>query len=181
MPRFDFFPSENRGVRGMAASFHRTFTKTKLLFSMKIHLMLAVFTAILLAAATTSLFAASSAAKLPSHSVSTVQTTCGQASFKHFKKEKNKGWLRNWWKNKAVKFFQKAKIFVQRISLGFVGFIVTLVGAMFIVLGLVIPAVGIVFLVIGIIIAFVGLLLWVLLSKIGVRVSTSDGRDRQAN
>lgn len=148
---------------------------------MKIHLILAVFTAILFAAATPSLFAASSTVQLPSHSVSAFQTTSGHATFKHFKKEKKKGWLRNWWENKALKFFQKAKMLVQRISLGFVGFIVTLVGAMFIVLGLTIPGIGILFLVIGIIIAFVGLILWVLLSKIGVRISTSDGRDRRAN
>jgi hypothetical protein len=148
---------------------------------MKIHSMLAVFTAILFATITPSLFAASSAAQVPSHSVSAVQTTSSQAIFTHFKKEKKKGWLRNWWENKALKFFQKAKIIVQRISLGFVGFIVTLVGAMFIVLGLAIPAIGILFLVIGIIIAFVGLILWVILSKIGLRISTSEGRDRGAN
>lgn len=147
---------------------------------MRIHLILAVFTALFLAAATPTLFAASSAAH--ARSFSEVQSSSNrQTATKHFKKEKKKGWFRNWWENKAVKFFQKAKLLVQRISLGFVGFIVTLIGAMFIVLGLVIPAVGIVFLVLGIIIAFVGIILWILLSMIGVRVSTSDGRDRRAN
>ena len=70
---------------------------------------------------------------------------------------------------------------MQRLSLGFVGLIVMIVGGMFIVLGIVIPYLGILFLVIGIIIAFVGLLLWVLLSRIGVRVSSGDGPRRNSN
>lgn len=141
---------------------------------MKLHLILAVLTAILFASATPELYAASNATSAPAHVVSATTAT-------HFKKERKKSRLRNWWENKAQRFFQKAKLLVQRISLGFVGFIVTLVGAMFIVLGLVIPGVGILFLVLGIIIAFVGIILWILLSMIGVRVSTSDGRDRRAN
>lgn len=68
---------------------------------------------------------------------------------------------------------------MQRISLGFVGFIVMLVGGLFIVLGVVTPYVGVLFLVIGIIIAFVGLLLWLILSRIGVRVSEDRGSQRQ--
>ncbi len=148
---------------------------------MKIKLLISLFTALLFAVSTPALSAASSSVKATTHAVSASPAENKKAVSKHFKKEKSKGKLRKWWENKAVKFFQKAKLLVQRISLGFVGFIVTLVGAMFIVLGIVIPVVGVLFLVIGIIIAFVGLLLWVLLSKIGVRVSSNDGRDRRAN
>ncbi len=54
-----------------------------------------------------------------------------------------------------------------------------ILGGMFIVLGIVIPYLGILFLVIGIILAFVGLLLWVLLSMIGIQVSSGDGRNRR--
>ena len=88
--------------------------------------------------------------------------------------------MKKWQEKKAARHFQKSK-FVQRLSLGFVGFLVMILGGMFIVLGIVIPYLGILFLVIGIIIAFVGLLLWVLLSKVGVRVSSGDGRDKNAN
>ena len=93
----------------------------------------------------------------------------------HFKKEKRTGWLKKWWEKKATKHFQKSK-FVQRLSLGFVGLLVMILGGMFIVLGIVIPVVGVLFLVIGIIIAFVGLLLWALLNKVGVDVNSSGGR-----
>ncbi len=79
------------------------------------------------------------------------------------------------------KRFQKSKL-VQRISLGFVGLLVMILGGIFIVLGIVIPYLGILFLVIGIILAFVGLLLWLLLNMIGVRVESSGGsRDRNSN
>ncbi|MBI1226293.1 MAG: hypothetical protein GC192_13750 [Bacteroidetes bacterium] len=144
---------------------------------MKINLLISLFTALLFAVSMPTLSAASSVTNATAHPVSATQAESKNTVSKHIKKQKHQSKLRKWWGKQTAKFNR----LVQRISLGFVGFIVTLIGAMFIVLGLVIPAVGIVFLVLGIIIAFVGLLLWVLLSKIGVRVSTSNGRDPRAN
>lgn len=147
---------------------------------MKVNLLISLFSAFFFAVTLPSLQAASSSAHMPSHVVSAVHAEGKTATSKHFKKEKRKGGFKNWWKTKVVNRFQNSR-FVQRISLGFVGLIVMIVGAMFIVLGIVIPYLGILFLVIGIIIAFIGLLIWVLLSRIGVRIESGDNRDRRAN
>ena len=147
---------------------------------MKINLLFSVLTALFLAVSMPSLSAASSAARPSLHAFSAVQAENKTANSTHFKKEKRSGWLKKLVGKKAGRHFQKSKL-VQRLSLGFVGFLVMILGGMFIVLGIVIPYLGILFLVIGIIIAFVGLLLWVLLSQIGVRVSSGDGRDRRQN
>ncbi len=147
---------------------------------MKINLLLSLLTALFLAVSMPSLSAASSAAHTSHHAVSAVPTENKAATSTYLKKEKRSGWLKKWWEKKTTKHFQKSK-FMQRLSLGFVGLIVMIVGGMFIVLGIAIPYLGILFLVIGIIIAFVGLLLWVLLSKIGVRVESGDNRRRNSN
>jgi hypothetical protein len=148
--------------------------------SMKINLLLTLCTALLLAVFMPSLTAASSAANASNQAGFAVQATHEAATTKHFKKEKRIGRLKVWWAKQTNKLRQAAK-WIQRLSLGFVGFIVMLIGALFIVLGLVIPIIGTLFLVLGIIIAFVGLLLWVLLSKVGVRVSDGGGNRRRQN
>jgi|GEM_PF-2854260 len=147
---------------------------------MKLHLVLSLLAAAFLFCCVPSNYAASSAHGAPLHRVSALKSEQKAAAAGHFKKEKRQNRLKSWWENKIGKFFQKSRR-SQRWSLGFVGFIVTMLGAMFIVLGIVIPYLGILFLVIGIIIAFVGIILWALLGKIGVRVSTGDERDRRAN
>lgn len=143
---------------------------------MKINLLISLFTAVLLAVSLPTLSAASSSAQPTNHPVSAVHSDSKTVNSKHFKKTKRTGWLKKWWEGKVVKRFQKI---VERWSLGFVGFLVMILGGMFIVLGIVIPYLGILFLVIGIILAFVGLLLWVLLSMIGIQVSSDDGRNRR--
>ena len=147
---------------------------------MKINLLLSLLTALFLAVSMPSLSAASSAAHTSHHAISAVSTENKTVASAHLKKEKRSGWLKKWWEKKTTKHFQKLKL-VQRLSLGFVGLIVMIVGGMFIVLGIVIPYLGVLFLVIGIIIAFVGLLLWVILSRGGVRVTSGDGRERRQN
>ncbi|MCF8246106.1 MAG: hypothetical protein K9J37_15440 [Saprospiraceae bacterium] len=147
---------------------------------MKLNLLISLFTALLFAVSMPTLSAASSSARTSNHAVSAVKSESKAVHAKHFKKTKRSGWLKKWWEKKVSKHFQKSKL-VQRISLGFVGLIVMILGGMFIVLGIVIPYLGILFLVIGIILAFVGLLLWLLLSMIGVRVESRDGRDRNSN
>lgn len=147
---------------------------------MKIKLLFSLFTALFLAVSMPSLSAASSVAKSSHHAVSAIQSEQKATSSSHFRKGKRTGWLKNWWNKKAGKLLQKSKL-MERISLGFVGLIVMIVGGMFIVLGIVIPYLGILFLVIGIIIAFVGLLLWLLLRMIGVRVESQNERPRQMN
>jgi uncharacterized ion transporter superfamily protein YfcC len=146
--------------------------------SMKINLLLTLCTALLLAVFMPSLTAASNAAYASSPVVHAVQATHTASATKHFKKEKRTSRLKAWWGKQTHKLRQAAK-WMQRLSLGFVGFIVMLIGGLFIVLGLVIPVIGALFLVLGIIIAFVGLLLWVLLSKVGVRVSDGGGGNRR--
>lgn len=133
-----------------------------------------MLTALILVAFTPSLSAAASSALTPSHQVHAAHKAVAS---KQFKKEKRGGKLKQWWQKQVYKFSK----LVQRLSLGFVGFIVMLVGGLFIVLGIVIPYVGVLFLVIGIIIAFVGLLLWLVLSRIGVRVESGDRRRRNYN
>ncbi len=147
---------------------------------MKITLLLSLLTALSFAVSMPSVSAASSAGTTPSHAVSAVQLDWKTAAPSQFKKGKNAGWLKKWWEKKTTKHSQKSKL-VQRLSLGFVGLLVMILGGMFIVLGIVIPYLGILFLVIGIIIAFVGLLLWVLLSRIGIRVESGDGRRMNSN
>lgn len=147
---------------------------------MKINLLLSLFTALFLAVFMPSLSAASSVARTSPHAVSAIQSEQKTTSSTHFKKEKRTSWLKSWREKKVGKLLQKSKL-IERISLGFVGLIVMIVGGMFIVLGIVIPYLGILFLVIGIIIAFVGLLLWLLLRMIGVRVSSQNERPRQMN
>ncbi len=145
---------------------------------MKINLLLTLCTALFLAVFIPSLTAASSAAYAFSQAIPAVQATQKAATTKHFKKEKRTSRLKAWWDKQTNRLRQAAK-WIQRLSLGFVGFIVMLIGGLFIVLGLVIPVIGALFLVLGIIIAFVGLLLWVLLSKVGVRVSDGGGGNRR--
>jgi Flp pilus assembly protein TadB len=143
---------------------------------MKITLLFFLFTALLIAVSMPTLSAASSSARVANTAVSALQTDSKTANSKQIKKSKRSGWFKKWWESKVVKRFQKI---VQRWSLGFVGFLVMILGGMFIVLGIVIPYLGILFLVIGIILAFVWLLLWVLLSMIGIQVSSDDGRYRR--
>lgn len=125
-------------------------------------------------ALTPSLFAASAKAVSPEMPTRSEHVSTGRASKKEIRTTKR--WnkrldrLEKKIQKKMDRFQRKGKP-VTRLSLGFVGVIVLLIGGLFIALGLVIPAVGVVFLVIGIIIAFVGLLLWLLLGGIGVEVS----------
>lgn len=72
---------------------------------------------------------------------------------------------------KIQRMKKKGKI-EATFSLGFIGFLVMLVGGLFILLGLVIPILGVIFLVLGIIIAFIGLLLMLLLQ--GIKVDSSN-------
>ncbi len=145
---------------------------------MKINLLFTLCTALFLAVFIPSLTAASSSANATSHAVVAVAATPNSAASKHFKKEKSSSRLKAWWAKQTTKL-QKAAKWIQRLSLGFVGFIVMLVGGLFIVLGIVVPVIGVLFLVLGIIIAFVGLLLWLILSRIGVRVSDGDNSRRR--
>ncbi|MCU0345824.1 MAG: hypothetical protein MUC59_02695 [Saprospiraceae bacterium] len=141
---------------------------------MKINLLFSLLTALFFAVSTPSLLAATSSSLTNSHQVHAAQKAVAS---KQFKKEKRGSKLKQWWQRQV----QKISKLVQRVSLGFVGFLVMLVGGLFIVLGIVIPYVGVLFLVIGIIIAFVGLLLWLILSRIGVRVESGEGRRRNYN
>jgi uncharacterized membrane protein len=145
---------------------------------MKAQLLLTFLTVLFLAAQPSSLVFAASSAVNAAQAIPTAQVAAGSAPAKFHKKEKRTGRLKAWWTKQANKLRSTWK-WMQRISLGFVGFIVMLVGGLFIVLGIVTPYVGILFLIIGIIIAFVGLLLWLVLSRIGVRVSEDRGSHRQ--
>ncbi len=144
-------------------------------FSMKANLLLTLFTVLLLAAQPQGLLAAASSA---ANAFPTAQIATQSIAAKHIKKEKRSSRLKVWWA-KQTNRLRNAWKWMQRISLGFVGFIVMLVGGLFILLGVVVPYVGVLFLVLGIIIAFVGLLIWLILSRIGVRVSDGGGSRRQ--
>ncbi|MCC6723559.1 MAG: hypothetical protein IT258_03555 [Saprospiraceae bacterium] len=144
---------------------------------MKINLLLAFFTAVLFSTTPVNSLAAASSIKVNASVLPNAQVAAKTTTAKLFKKEKRHNRLRTWWAKQTNKL-RNAWKWMQRISLGFVGFIVMLVGGLFIVLGIVIPVVGVLFLVLGIIIAFVGLLLWLILSRIGVRVSNDGGSRR---
>jgi hypothetical protein len=146
---------------------------------MKAQLLLTFLTVLFLAAQPSSLVFAASSAVNTAQAIPTAQVAAKTAApAKFHKKEKRTGRLKTWWAKQTNRLHNAWK-WIQRISLGFVGFIVMLVGGLFIVLGIVTPYVGILFLIIGIIIAFVGLLLWLILSRIGVRVSEDRGSHRQ--